>query len=112
MKEAVAVLLLHVSVALFYGASRVHGRARLSLLDPPRRSHLARVLASGTVVGSGWLWRGVESGAAAALVVLVGLMVIGTAVTLLGPVAPRVIWGGALLAAVAVPLLALLGGSS
>jgi hypothetical protein len=112
MREAIAVLLLYIAVALVFGTWRVHGGARLALLDPPRRSRLARIIASGMVVGSGWLWRGVESGAAAVLVVFSGLMVGGTAVALLGPVAPRVVWGGALLAATALPLLVLLGASS
>ena len=112
MREATTALLLYVAVALLYGASRVRNHARLPLLESPRRSLAARVLASGAVVGSGWLWREVESGTAAALVVLVVLMVMGTLVTLLGPLVPRAIWGGALLAAVAAPLLAILGGSS
>lgn len=112
MTELQAVLLLYVAVALLYGASRVRGRARLSLLEPPVRSRLARAIASLAVVGSGLLWRGVDSGPATVLVVLVGLMAMGTVVTLLGPIAPRMIWGGALLAAVAAPLLALWGGSS
>lgn len=112
MSEAIAVLLLFVAVTLLYGASQVRGRSRHSLLESTWRSRLARAFASVTVIGSGWVWRGVESGAAAALLVLGGLMVIGMVVTLLGAVAPRAVWGGALLAAVAAPLLALLGGSS
>jgi hypothetical protein len=112
MTEANAVLLLYVAVALLYGTARANGRARVLLLDRSRRVTLTRALACGAVLGSGWLWRAVESGAAAALVVLTGLMVMGTVVTLLGPVAPRLVWALAVLAAVAVAVLVVMGGSS
>ncbi|HLV64285.1 MAG TPA: hypothetical protein VKY73_00665 [Polyangiaceae bacterium] len=112
MIEASALSLLFVAVAVLYGTARVRGRARLALLDAPGRTRAARTLAFVAIGVAGGSWQGLESLTAAVLVVLVGLMVLGTTVTLLGPVAPRLLWGAALLAAAALPVLAAIGGLS
>jgi uncharacterized membrane protein len=109
VREASAVLLLYVAVVLLYGTARVQGRARLSVLEQTRRNWIARVTALGSAGLAAWLWGQAESGPAAALVAVVALMVMGGAVTLLGPVAPRLVWALALLAASVAPVLALLG---
>jgi len=111
MTKALALLLLYLAVVMLYGATTVHGRARLPILEGRSRAALARVSALCAIALSAWLWRGVESGLAAILVVLVALMTLGTTVTLLGPVAHRGVWGAAVLASVAIPLLMLTGGA-
>lgn len=112
MREASAVLLLYVAVALLYGAARVQGCARLSLLQEDWRTRSTRAAALGLAAVATWLLSQVESGPAVALVTLVALMVLGNVVILLGPVAHRLVWALALLAATAAPVLAVLGATS
>ena len=104
------ILLLYVAVALHYATTRVRGKVRVAVFAHPSRAALARAGSVAAVLAAIWAWRGVESGTAAVLVVLTGMMVSAAAVTLLGPLAPRALWLSAGMAGAAVPVLALLGG--
>lgn len=112
MRDASAVLLIYVAVALLYGTSRVRGRARLSALQQPVRRALARAAALSAVGAAMWRWSTAGSSLLAALFVLACLMTLASVVTLLGPVAPRAVWTLALVAAAAAPLLVALGAVS
>ncbi|MEO8178742.1 MAG: hypothetical protein ABI895_07910 [Deltaproteobacteria bacterium] len=100
MNEALALSLLCVASALFYGADRPLGVARwpmLSLAD----CRAARVLAVALVVVAGLSWHASEPGPAAFFSVLLGLMSFGSLITLLAPAWPRLLW---VLLGVAIPL--------
>ncbi|MGC4088049.1 MAG: hypothetical protein QM756_09150 [Polyangiaceae bacterium] len=112
MTEVLALLLVHVAVTLCYAAGRVRGGARLALLESRFRASLARVVALVALATAIGLWRSIESGPASLLIVLVGSMALGTLVTLLGPLAPRLLWGATLLAASLASVLALWRGVS
>jgi hypothetical protein len=112
VRETSALLLLYLAVALVYGNARVRGRARLSLLEQTWCRWTARVIAFGSACLAAWLWCQVETAPSAALGALAAVMVMGSGVTLLGPVAPRLVWTLAVLAASAAPVLALVGAMS
>jgi hypothetical protein len=100
VNEAVALSLLCVATALFYGADRPRGVARWPMLSRPH-CRAARVVAVALVVVAGLSWHASEPGAAAFFAVVLGLMSFGSLITLLAPVWPRLLWA---LLAVAVPL--------
>jgi hypothetical protein len=109
--EWLALLLTFLAAAVLYGAGTERGRARWVLLGGRRRAGAARVLAFAAVAAAVWLWRSLESGAAAFLVVVTGLMVMMSVVALLGRVLPRLIWAAAVLSMSAIPFLVALWGA-
>ena len=106
MTETLVLCLLYVAAAGLYGGSDLRGRARLAFLQARPCRVVVRALALHAIGTAGWLWHGIESGTAAVLVVIAGLMVTSTAVTLLGPVAPRSLWGSVAAAIALIPVLA------
>jgi len=110
MKQALALGLLCVASALFYAADRPRGVARWPFVTLTF-SRIARAAALALVVAGGVIWNAGEPGPAAFLAVPVALMAFGTLITLLAPVAPRLLWA---LVAVSLPLSVLwayLGGA-
>jgi hypothetical protein len=105
VSEALALGLVCLASALFYGAARPRGVPRWAFVTLAR-AHFARLLALTLIVAGGVLWNRAEPGPAAFLAVPVSLMVFGTLVTLLAPLWPRLLWA---LVAAAVPLSLLLG---
>jgi hypothetical protein len=110
MNEAAALGLSCVASALLYAADRPRGVSRwpfFTLLH----ARVARGAALALVIAAGLLWNAGEPGPAAFLAVPVALMAFGTLLTLLAPVAPRLLWA---LVAAALPLSVLwayLGGN-
>jgi hypothetical protein len=110
MKQAVALGLLCVASALFYAADRPRGVGRWPFFTLTH-SRIARAAALALVLAGGVLWNSGEPGPAAFLAVPVALMAFGTLLTLVAPVAPRLLWA---LVAAALPLSVLcayLGGN-
>jgi hypothetical protein len=105
MSEALALGLLCLASALFYGAARPRGAPRWPFVTLTR-ARVMRVLGLGLIITAGALWNRAEPGPAAFLAVPVSLMVFGTLITLLAPIWPRLLWA---LVAAALPLAVLLG---
>jgi len=100
VNEAVALSLLCVASAVFYGSDRPRGVARWPVLSLAH-CRAARVVAIALVVVAGLLWHASEPGPAAVFAVFLGLMSFGSLITLLAPVWPRLLW---VLLGVALPL--------
>ncbi len=110
MKQAVALGLLCVASALLYAADRPRGVSRWSFFTLTH-TRVAREAALALVSAACVLWKAGEPGPAAFLAVPVAVMAFGTLLTLLAPVAPRLLWA---LVAAALPLSVLwayLGGN-
>lgn len=110
MSEALALGLICLASGLFFGAARPRGVPRWPFVTLAR-ARAVRALALCLILTAGVLWNRSEPGPAAFLAVPVSLMAFGTAITLLAPLWPRLLWA---LVAAAVPLsllLAYLGGA-
>lgn len=105
MREALALGLAQLAIALLYGADRPRGSSRWPFLHSQARARGARALAAVLVALATLLWNGVEPGPAAFLAIPVALMASGTVATLLGAFWPRLTW----LLIAAAPIAALFG---
>jgi len=110
MKQAVALGLSCLASALFYAADCPRGVSRWPFFTATH-CRRARAAALALLIAAGALWNAGEPGPAAFLVIPATLMAFGTLLTLLAPVAPRLLW---VLVAAALPLSVLcayLGGN-
>jgi hypothetical protein len=105
MREALALGLVQLAIALLYGADRWRGSSRWAFLHSHVRARAAQALAAVLVAVATLLWNGAEPGPAAFLAVPVALMASGTIATLLAAFWPRLTW----LLIAAAPLAALSG---
>jgi hypothetical protein len=105
MREALALALAQLAIALLYGAERRRRSSRWPFLHSHARARAAQALAAVLVAVATLLWNGAEPGPAAFLAVPVALMAAGTIATLLAASWPRLTWW--LMAA--APIAALFG---
>jgi hypothetical protein len=109
MTELLCVALLYLASALIYATTRRRRTLQPAWASTRLSVAAARIAALACIASAFALWRTIEPGPAAFLVILTGQIVSGTLFALIAPVAPRLIACATALCLLAIPTLLSLG---